>query len=181
VPDKVQEQFDIAWLHHQKRNSHHWQYWLLSPDQPRPQFNEQSMDGGMTHSWIADRNGKVAAVVYEYDSDIHKLLHPDFEALGRLLIDLRNTPIPQKMSLTDAKEMIADWRGAGKALGKPNTWEWYEANKKDIFLHPETREWVEKEIEKLRINHEMVKAFEKGQVWDKNAATERYKNEHGIK
>ena len=150
TPPEVQERFDIAWLHHQKRNSHHWQYWLLSPDQPRPQFNEQSMDGGMTHSWIADQRGKVAAVVYDYESKLYKLLHPDFEALNRLLADLRNTPIPQKMPMDDAKEMIADWRGAGRALGKPNTWEWYEANKQNIFLHSETRVWVEKELALLK-------------------------------
>lgn len=162
VPDKVQQEFDIAWLHHQKRNSHHWQYWLLTPDQPRPQFNEQSMDGGMTHSWIADQKGKVAAVVYEYDSDIYKLLHPDFDALKRLLADLRNTPIPQKMPMADAKEMIADWRGAGKALGKPKTWEWYEANKDNIFLHPETRAWVEKELKLLEQSTRTRAMFEAG-------------------
>lgn len=24
--------FDTAWLHHQKRNRHHWQYWMLTND-----------------------------------------------------------------------------------------------------------------------------------------------------
>ena len=24
--------FDTAWLHHQKRNKHHWQYWMLTND-----------------------------------------------------------------------------------------------------------------------------------------------------
>lgn len=26
------EKFNIAWNHHQKRNKHHWQYWLLTGD-----------------------------------------------------------------------------------------------------------------------------------------------------
>jgi hypothetical protein len=26
------EQFDAAWLHHQRRNRHHWQYWVLLQD-----------------------------------------------------------------------------------------------------------------------------------------------------
>ena len=26
--------FDIAWLLHQKRNNHHWQYWILEYDDP---------------------------------------------------------------------------------------------------------------------------------------------------
>lgn len=29
-PDRVK--FSIAWLHHQKRNKHHWQYWILKND-----------------------------------------------------------------------------------------------------------------------------------------------------
>ena len=26
------DRFNIAWLHHQRRNKHHWQYWLLHQD-----------------------------------------------------------------------------------------------------------------------------------------------------
>ncbi len=26
---KIDPDFDYAWLHHQKRNPHHWQYWIL--------------------------------------------------------------------------------------------------------------------------------------------------------
>lgn len=32
--------YDYAWLHHQRSNSHHWQYWILVRDTPR------SEDGG---------------------------------------------------------------------------------------------------------------------------------------
>ena len=161
VPDDVQSRFDIAWLHHQKRNSHHWQYWLLSPDQPRPNFWEQSYDGGMTHSHIGDENGKIAAVVFDYTPE-EKLVDCDYEVTKRLLADLRNTPIPQKMPIIDAKEMIADWRGAGRALGKPNTWEWYAANKQNIFLHPETRVWVEKELALLKQSARTEAMFKAG-------------------
>jgi hypothetical protein len=28
----VDDRFNIAWNHHQKRNKHHWQYWLLTQD-----------------------------------------------------------------------------------------------------------------------------------------------------
>ena len=31
---KVCQDFDYAWLHHQKFNKHHWQYWILIKDQP---------------------------------------------------------------------------------------------------------------------------------------------------
>jgi len=42
------------------------------------------------------------------------------------------------------KEMLADWRGAGKAQGYGNnTKAWYQANKEKMHLHPNTRRWVE--------------------------------------
>ena len=28
----VEEAFDLAWLHHQQHNPHHWQHWLLRED-----------------------------------------------------------------------------------------------------------------------------------------------------
>jgi len=31
-PPSESKAFDIAWLHHQKRNPHHWQYWILKED-----------------------------------------------------------------------------------------------------------------------------------------------------
>ena len=31
---KVCQDFDYAWLHHQKFNKHHWQYWILIKDEP---------------------------------------------------------------------------------------------------------------------------------------------------
>lgn len=57
----------------------------------------------------------------------------------------------------DRKEMIADWRGAGKAQGKPKTWEWYDANKEKMQLHPETRAWVEAEMALLKRDYEINK------------------------
>lgn len=32
--DSIRAAFDRAWLHHQKRNKHHWQYWILLEDNP---------------------------------------------------------------------------------------------------------------------------------------------------
>lgn len=61
------------------------------------------------------------------------------------------------MPMICRKEMIADWRGAGQALGKPNTWEWYEANRDKIRMHPNTRAWVENELSALKRWHEVDK------------------------
>lgn len=86
--------FDFAWLRHQKRNQHHWQWWVLPED-----------DGGT----------KVMPM-----SDIFRL------------------------------EMWCDWRGAGKAYNNGNTVEWYDNNKGNMQLHPETRAWIESKVDELR-------------------------------
>ena len=87
----VSEAFDLAWLKHQKRNPHHWQYWLLQ------------CDSG----------------------------------------ELKTLNMPSKY----CKEMLADWRGAGKAInGKDDTKSWYLKNKDNIIIHPEVREFIEKSL-----------------------------------
>lgn len=55
------------------------------------------------------------------------------------------------------REMLADWIGAGKALGKPNTWEWYEANKDKMKLHPDSRAWVEEQLTNMKLQFEVSK------------------------
>ena len=88
--EKIREDFDIAWNHHQKVNRHHWQYWFLVLD-----------DGGQ------------------------KIL-----------------PMPDN----DRREMLADWIGAGLAMGKTDTKAWYLKNFTNIQLHHETRLWVERQL-----------------------------------
>ena len=89
----IERRFDKAWLYHQHRNKHHWQFYLLQED-----------DG-----------------------------------------PLKNLPIPIKY----LKEMVADWRGASKAItGKDNTQKWYEENKDKINLNRINRAWVEKEVQR---------------------------------
>ena len=40
-------------------------------------------------------------------------------------------------------EMVADWRGAGKAQGFDSVRDWYAKNKNKMHLHPDTRIHVE--------------------------------------
>jgi hypothetical protein len=75
--------FDEAWLFHQHRNPHHWQYWLLRKD----------------------------------DGSLQAMEMPDIYVI----------------------EMVADWVGAGTALGKPDTWAWWKANEEKIHLHLNTK------------------------------------------
>ena len=56
---------------------------------------------------------------------------------------LKNIPIPLKY----LKEMVCDWRGAGKAItGKDNTPAWYNDNQERINLNRVNRSWIEKKL-----------------------------------
>jgi hypothetical protein len=45
------------------------------------------------------------------------------------------------------REMLADWRGAGRAIsGKDDTAAWYVKKRDEIILHPKTREWIEHQL-----------------------------------
>jgi hypothetical protein len=88
VRDRRQSNFDTAWLHHQHRNPHHWQHWVLRQD-----------DGAL------------------------KVL---------------------EMPESFAREMVADWMGAGRAItGEWGVRAWYEKNRWKIQLHETTRRLVE--------------------------------------
>lgn len=89
---KVQEDFDRAWLHHQKLGGkHHWQYWVLRED---------------------DGTTKVLEMPDKY-----------------------------------RREMLADWRGAGRAIhGKDECQEWYLKSRQTRLLHPKTKAWVEGQL-----------------------------------
>jgi len=86
--------FDFAWLLHQKKNRHHWQFWILPED-----------EGGM------------------------KVL-----------------PMPDRYR----KEMLADWRGAGRAQGTPDTVAWWAKNKHKMRFHSETHAWIENSLSPVK-------------------------------
>lgn len=50
--------------------------------------------------------------------------------------------VPKLMPARYLKEMVADWKGAGKAPGTPNVQKWYIANCGKIRLHPMVRHSV---------------------------------------
>lgn len=50
--------------------------------------------------------------------------------------------VPLPMPRRVVAEMVADWIGAGAALGLPNTQAWYEKNRPKMALHAETEIWV---------------------------------------
>lgn len=44
------------------------------------------------------------------------------------------------------REMLADWRGAGKAQGTTDNRAWYLKNRERVILHTETRAWIETQL-----------------------------------
>lgn len=86
----TKDSFNLAWLKHQHRSPHHWQYWILRDD---------------------DGDTKIIEMTDRY-----------------------------------RREMLADWRGAGRAQGFTDTLSWYRKNREKIIIGPETREWIEKTL-----------------------------------
>ena len=64
------------------------------------------------------------------------------EALLQREMRLRALAIPPRY----AREMVADWIGAGLAQGKPDVAAWYAANAAKMVLHDDTRALVERLI-----------------------------------
>ena len=87
----VKDRFNVAWLLHQRRNPHHWQYWYLiqdnDPNLPLP------MPEKYTREMVADWAGAGRAITgkwealawYEKNRD-KILLHPDTRSLVEILL-----------------------------------------------------------------------------------------------
>ncbi len=86
---------EMARFYHQRRNRHHWQWWLYLGDTPA---------------------------------------------------DPVSVPVP--MPDRYRRELLADWRGAARALGRSEAQlvAWYVENRERIRLHPDTRAWLEREL-----------------------------------
>ena len=59
----VRENFEKAWLLHQKRNPHHWQYWLLVNDNSSNEFTLQ--EPGQGYEIYLSRNNRPLAMFDE--------------------------------------------------------------------------------------------------------------------
>jgi hypothetical protein len=119
--------FARAWMKHQHRNKHHWQYYCYVNDVRVPVSNMLIWDRGTAQEVV------------------------EFYRIGQFL-DYRLKDVPDAVITADPmpdvyrREMLADWRGAGLALGFPDTTGWYAKNKDKMILHPDTRAWIEQEL-----------------------------------
>lgn len=94
-------------------------------------YDAASVGGGFDRAWLHHQHCNA----HRWQ---HWLLHQD-DGTARAL------PMPERF----AREMVADWIGAGRAQGKPDTRGWYAANKDRLLLHPDTRRYVERLLERL--------------------------------
>jgi hypothetical protein len=158
---KAKLKYKRSWLLHQKRNKHHWQYWLLFNDHPgEGRYIMQAPDVNFGPFIILDKVDDTNCEVMRhfddyrnYSTDIEKAAK-EFDRsivmLDNLIFNANRFPIAIAMPDKYVKEMVADWAGAGRGItGEWGVSKWYERNKKNIILHPVTRKKVEELIEIL--------------------------------
>lgn len=121
--------FSIAWMKHQHRNKHHWQYWCQYEGVPIAQRAVMIWDRGQAQRCVIKFFAGNPDAYYVFE-DIPK-------------DEISVLPMPDLWR----REMLADWRGAGKAItGKSNTLEWYTLQRDKMILHPDTRAWIENQL-----------------------------------
>lgn len=136
--------FDYAWLNHQKRNKHHWQYWVLMNDNPQTvdwMIQEHSMGNPPI---LAFRGDPLLLCELEsgHDDAIYTAANIILRDVCVQLNKLQPLPMPDRY----CREMLADWRGAGRAYGNPNTQKWYQQHRHKIVMHADTRAWIETQL-----------------------------------
>lgn len=143
--DSVTSAFDFAWLLHQKRNPHHWQWWCLPEDDPQRGWTVQAHQPEFGPYWLAYQNLPLARFETERGEDTSEAVYRLVAIAERALAGAapKLLPMPDRYR----REMLADWRGAGRAQGNPNTARWYLSHRDGILLHPETRRWVEEQLD----------------------------------
>lgn len=118
-PQWLKDLFEQAWRHHLQHGPHHWEYWVHVQE-----MQEMQVD----------------AINSYQGADIL----PD----AFILQLTANTKIwVREMPERYMREMLADWRGAGRAIkGEDDSYGFYHSKKEKIRLHPETRKWIELQL-----------------------------------
>ena len=60
ITNDIQEEFDLAWLRHQKKNLHHWQAWVLKQDDGQLKALEMPLE--YRQEMLADWSGASIAI-----------------------------------------------------------------------------------------------------------------------
>lgn len=147
VEDKAAdtEEFKRAWEHHYTHNPHHWDYWI------QPIRDDTSLLIGDYVWGVADNAPLLGIIVasreatgsppsnYRVKTQTDEFWAGNFELHDRVL------PMPECY----IREMVADWYGAGMAMGKPDIKGWYQSGKHYRTMHPDTLARAEQLLEAL--------------------------------
>lgn len=139
-------EFNVAWLKHIHRNSHHWQHWVLLRDNPDKRYLIQDDGEWNGNTRIHDSETGIEARIP--DSDL-RAAKPISDLMIRELIRKAERGLALPMPLPLIREMVADWAGAGRAItGRWEVEAWYNSSKHRMELHPHTRTQVESLLER---------------------------------
>ena len=85
--DRIRKAFLYAWLHHQHKNKHHWQYWVVNPQKQEALPMPEKYILEMICDWRAMSRKFGDSGQEFFKARSHKmLLHPEsFERIHRLL------------------------------------------------------------------------------------------------
>lgn len=113
--------------------------------------------GAYVHAFYAPdgSNQYKPSLAFDVAWNHHQKINPHHWQYWLLTMDAGDTrplPMPERY----IREMVADWMGAGRALGKPDVIGWYQAGKDQRTLHPETRLQVEEILNTLRVEGVLV-------------------------
>ena len=96
---KDEETFDYAWLHHQKNNPHHWQYWVLIRDEGElvPMHMPLSEIACMCCDWHAFSRRDPNSTAYSwYQKNKDKMILSDStRSYVEFLLKYLKDPLPQ--------------------------------------------------------------------------------------
>jgi hypothetical protein len=92
---RASDALDVAWLHHQKANAHHWQYWVLMEDNPSAgeRYRALPMPMPLVREMVADWMGAGRALTGRWEvcewyakNAANMVLHPSTRARAEMLI-----------------------------------------------------------------------------------------------
>lgn len=99
---EAKDAFDIAWLHHQNCNDHHWQYWVLIQDTDEPKYLSLDMSKEAIYEMLCDwhsfsaKDPKSTAYSWYNNNKENMLLSDNTIELVDSLIDVFKEPLEKE-------------------------------------------------------------------------------------
>lgn len=105
---QVVQDFNLAWLHHQHNNPHHWQYWVLVNDDPKDGTVALEMPLEYVYEMIADwwtfswRSGDLTEIFKWYDEHKERMiLHDRTRKIVEKILDEMKTELEKEKTMEE--------------------------------------------------------------------------------